>query len=424
MRKVLIITYYWPPAGGPGVQRWLKFATYLPEFQIEPIVYVPENANYPIKDLSLSEDIPDDLKIISHPIREPYNLANKVAGKKSEQISKGIIEPKSKQGILQKALLFARGNFFIPDARVGWVAPSVKYLLQVIRSEKIKTIITTGPPHSLHLIGLELKKQLNIKWIADFRDPWTTIGYHQQLKMLPYAKEKHSKLELEVLNSADQLVVTSWVTQKEFENKTNTPVEVITNGFEIKSEIVASKDQMFTLAHIGSLLSRRNPIILWEILSELINESEQFRKKFKLKLAGVVSDEVLSSITSFGLKPYVDYLGYVSHPKAVRLQKNSRLLLLIEINSVETKAIIPGKLFEYMASGTPIVAVGPEGSDVKKLLDETETGNYFTYSDKSLLKNHFVDLFDKFQADELNIKGKNIMKYSRKSLTAQLSELI
>ncbi|WP_228851718.1 glycosyltransferase [Aegicerativicinus sediminis] len=424
MQKVLIITYYWPPAGGPGVQRWLKFATYLPNFQIEPIVYVPENANYPIKDTTLSDDVPDSLKIISHPIREPYSLANMVGGKKSKDISRGIIQPSSKQGILQKALLFARGNFFIPDARVGWVAPSVKYLIQVIRSEKIKTIITTGPPHSVHLIGLELKKKLNIRWIADFRDPWTTIGYHQQLKMLPYAKDKHTKLEKDVLDGADQLVVTSWVTQKEFETKTNTPVSVITNGFEIKSEGVAEKEKFFTFSHIGSLLSRRNPIVLWETFSEILEDSADFRENFKLKFAGVVSDEVLESLTSFGLKPYVEYLGYLPHPKAVSLQKSSRVLLLIEINSEETKAIIPGKLFEYMASGTPIIALGPEGSDVKKLLNETETGYYFTYSDKSALKQHIYQLFHKFQANELEVKGKNIMKFSRKSLTAKLSELI
>lgn len=424
MQKVLIITYYWPPAGGPGVQRWLKFATYLPSFQFKPIVYIPENPSYPIKDPTLSEEIPDNLEIISHPIREPYAIANKVSGNKSKVISKGIIEHSSKQGIIQKALLFARGNFFIPDARVGWVAPSVKYLLEVIRKEKIKTIITTGPPHSVHLIGLELKKQLQIKWIADFRDPWTTIGYHQQLKMLTYAKEKHYRLEKEVLDTADQLVVTSWITQKEFQQKTNTPIEVVTNGFEIKSEVVAKKDKAFTVAHIGSLLSRRNPKMLWKIFSEMLETSEDFRNNFKLLLAGVVSDEVMKSLNSYGLGPYTEFLGYIPHFKAVKLQKTSRLLLLIEINSDETKAIIPGKLFEYMASGTPIISIGPEGSDVKRLLQETETGQYFTYSENSALMTYLTEIFQKFQNNELEIKGKNIMKYSRKSLTKQLSELL
>ena len=180
-KKVLIITYYWPPAGGPGVQRWLKFVKYLPEYDIEPIVFCPENANYPLLDKSLEEEVSKETTILKLPINEPYKFA-KLFSSKTKTISKGIISSKENQSFIEKILLFIRGNFFIPDARKNWVKPSVNFLKSYIKQEQIDTIITTGPPHSLHLIGLELKEALAVKWIADFRDPWTTIGYHKKLQ--------------------------------------------------------------------------------------------------------------------------------------------------------------------------------------------------------------------------------------------------
>ncbi|MGB5668372.1 MAG: glycosyl transferase family 1, partial [Maribacter sp.] len=194
MQKILIITYYWPPAGGPGVQRWLKFVKYLPEFGIEPVVYIPENPTYPIIDDSFTLDIPKGIKIYKHPIREPYHIARIFSGKKAKRISSGIIKAKN-QSVLEKIMLWVRGNFFIPDARINWVKPSVKFLTNIIEIENIDTIITTGPPHSVHLIGHGLKELLGIKWIADFRDPWTSIGYHKKLKLTKNSQRKHRELE-------------------------------------------------------------------------------------------------------------------------------------------------------------------------------------------------------------------------------------
>ena len=182
-KKTLIITYYWPPAGGPGVQRWLKFVKYLPEFNIDPVVFIPENPNYPIIDESLTSEVSKDITIINHPIKEPYKWAGFFSNTSSKTISKGIISDEKEQSFIEKAMLYVRGNFFIPDARIGWVKPSVSFLLDYIKKEGIETIITTGPPHSVHLIGLQIKQKLGVKWLADFRDPWTTIGYHKQLRL-------------------------------------------------------------------------------------------------------------------------------------------------------------------------------------------------------------------------------------------------
>ena len=422
--KTLIITYYWPPAGGPGVQRWLKFVKYLPEFGIEPIVYCPENPNYPIIDKSLVSEIPENITILKQPIKEPYGLASWFSKGKSKKISSGVIPKAKKQSLIEKAMLYVRGNYFIPDARKNWIQPSVAFLSNYIKEHQIETIITTGPPHSLHVIGLQLKEELDINWIADFRDPWTTIGYHKDLKLTESSKAKHINLEQNVLNTADEIVVTSNHTKNEFQTKTKQPISVITNGYDTHSVRVEGKDELFTLSHIGSLLSERNPEVLWETLSELIEENENFSKAFKLQLIGVVSDDVIESIHKNGLKNHVNVVGYVSHDEALKFQMQSQLLLLIEINSEETKAIIPGKVFEYLISETPILAIGPKDADVEQIIKSTNTGTYFNYNQKTELKAQLLSYFKAFENNALIVNAIGLQPYSRKALTEKLSVLI
>ncbi|WP_411767469.1 glycosyl transferase family 1 [Winogradskyella sp. A3E31] len=423
-QKVLIITYYWPPAGGPGVQRWLKFVKYLPEFSFEPIVYCPENPSYPIEDKSLLRDIPKDITVLKQPISEPYKLANLFSKKTTKSISSGVIPKKEKQSLLERLLLFIRGNFFIPDARKNWINPSVHYLSSIIKKENIKTVITTGPPHSMHVIGLRLKRNHNITWLADFRDPWTTIGYHKALKLLPFAMKEHQNLELEVLRSADIITVTSSHTKKEFRTKTNQPIKVITNGYDEHNIEVRSKEDKFTISHIGSLLSDRNPLALWEALSDLVRTNQDFRSHFMLQLIGVVSESVMQTIQQLGLNDYVNFRGYLEHNEAIKAQLKSHVLLLIEIDSEDTKSIIPGKLFEYMHSKNPILAVGPKGSDVKTILESTNSGKYYTYSQKEDIRKEILQQFSNYKNGTSEKNRTDIQQFSRRSLTKSLSELL
>ena len=423
-KKLLIITYYWPPAGGPGVQRWLKFVKYLPEFNIQPIVYIPENPTYPIIDEGLQSEVSEKAIILKNKIFEPYGLASFFGKNKTKKISSGIIPNQKKQSFLEKTLLWVRGNLFIPDARFLWVKPSVNYLKKYIEENNIDTIVTSGPPHSLHLIGLRLKKELNIKWFADFRDPWTTIGYHKALKLSSSAEKKHKELEHEVLNSADTIIVTSKTTKTEFEAITSKPIEVITNGYDAEKIEKQPLDEKFTLAHIGSFLSERNPRILWQALQELVIENADFKNDFRLKLIGATSQEVLDTIASFQLNDYVQNLGYVSHQEAIEHQRKSQVLLLIEINSSDTKSIIPGKLFEYMVSERPIIAIGPEGSDFAEIITATNTGVFFTYDEKEKLKALLLKYYQEYQNQNLKVHAVGLQQYSRKSLTEQLSKLV
>ncbi len=424
MKKVLIITYYWPPAGGPGVQRWLKFVKYLRDFEIEPVVFIPENPSYPIIDKSFNSEVPEGIRIIKKPIFEPYSLAGIFSKKETEIISSGIIAKEENQSALQKAMLYIRGNFFIPDARKFWIKPSVKFLETELQDNEYDALITTGPPHSLHMIGLELSEKTGIRWIADFRDPWTNIGYHEKLKLNKSSREKHEELEKKVLQSADHIITTSFSTKVEFESKTQKPVVVITNGFDMNISEETGRPDKFQISHVGSLLSGRNPENLWKVLGELVQENDDFRNEFRLKLAGRVSEEVLESINNYNLKAYLQVEGYVDHDTAVEIQKESAILLLIEIDSEETRGIIPGKLFEYLAARRPLIAVGPRIWDVARIIEEARAGEVFSYDDSEVIKAEILSIFRRFQKGEELITSSEISQFHRRELTRKLANLI
>ena len=423
MQKVLVITYYWPPAGGPGVQRWLKFITYLKDFDVEPIVFVPENPHYPIQDESLIHEVPNGIEVITQPIIEPYGVASIFSTKKTKRISSGIIQDAKKQSMLERLFLWIRGNYFIPDARKYWVKPSVKRLKKLLLEQNIKTVITTGPPHSVHLIGKGLKEKMGVRWIADFRDPWTSIGYHKKLKLSKAAQRKHKHLEKAVLNSADALVVTSKSTKREFETITSKPINVITNGFDGES-LKEELDQKFTISHIGSLLTARNPKDLWIAVSELARENEAFHKDLKIQLIGVVGDGVIESIRESGLEEYVEIMGYVSHDEVLNYQAKSQLLLLLEINSPETRGIIPGKLFEYFNAGRPILAIGPKDWEAGQMVKDHQAGDYLVPGNTETIKKLLLKRFKQFQNGKLNCSPTGIERYQRRELTKQLAKLL
>lgn len=424
MKKALIICYYWPPAGGPGVQRWLKFVKYLRDFDIEPVVYVPEDPHYPIVDESLIAEIPTGITVIKRPIFEPYKLASVFSKSSTRQLSSGIIKSEKKQSVLQKLMLFVRGNLFIPDARKFWIKPSVSFLDDYLKTNPVDFIITTGPPHSLHLIGLRLKEKTGLPWLADFRDPWTEIGYQKKLKLTRFAQNRHQDFEHKVLNTADHILVTSYATQKLLKAKTSKPVSCITNGFDEETLPEVALDQKFSLAHIGSLLEDRNPKVLWEVLKELKEKLPGFESDLEIHLAGRISTSVVESIKENGLSNQLKLHGYISHQEALRMQRSSQVLLLIEIDSAETQLIIPGKLFEYLAAKRPVVAIGPKDSDVETILEKTKAGSYFQYSQKAGLKTELIELYESFRSGELINLATDLESYTRKNLTTQLAAIL
>lgn len=425
-KKILIISYYWPPAGGPGVQRWLKFVKYLPEFGWEPTVFIPENPSYPIVDETLQKDVPKNLKMIKTKIWEPYQLAEKF-GKDNKKFKAGQFDVGDNQSWKAKLSIFVRGNFFIPDARVFWVKPSVEFLEKYLETNHYDVLVTTGPPHSLHLIGLGLKKKMpNLKWIADFRDPWTEISYYKHLKLTKFADKKHRNLEEQVFLNADITLATSYTDAENFKKK-GANAFCITNGFDL--EVGSQKSEFgrsgkFTLSYIGVLEQLRNPEILWETLNDLLSENEDFAKDFELKFVGRLDDKILQKIESSALRKNITNLGYQTHDKALEEMQNSSVLLMTNFPQESSKGIIPGKIFEYLATGKTILSFGPKGADVEKILSETKAGKHFGYNEKESLKQFILDSYQNWKSGNLENNGENIEQFSRKNLTKNLVDLL
>lgn len=423
-KQVLVVLYYWPPAGGPGVQRWLKFTKYFREFGIIPTVFAPENPHYPIQDQSLEWEISRDVKVIKSPIIEPYQSSNIISKESTNALSKGIIKEKNKQSFFQKLLLFIRGNFFIPDARKFWIRPSVKRISKLLKKTSYDVIITTGPPHSLHRIGYHLKlKHPELKWIADFRDPWTTIGYHHQLKLTKSSQKKHLRMEKEVLTMADHVVVTSPSTQEEFKSKTTTPVSVITNGFD-DVDIEVHLDEQFSISHVGTLMNERNPRLLWKAIAELLEEEEHLKIHLELQFVGQVGQDIIDSLEEFDLMGHSTFTGYLPHKEAQVIMHKSQLLLLIEKNMKLTQSIIPGKLFEYFQAERPILAVGPEDWDVKQLIRKQNAGETFQYNEFKNIKAYIKTCYRDFLNGRLGYEEANHGQFHRKTLTEEYSKII
>ena len=368
--KMLIVTYYWPPSGGGGVQRWLKFATYLDKLGCESIVYTPSNPDVPIIDPSLSAEIPNGIEVLTTPISEPSRMLSKLTGKSApERI--GATGEETKKGLISRLSLWIRGNFFIPDARVGWVKPSVKYLKGWLVENEVDAIITTGPPHSMHLIGLGLKKEFpKLSWIADFRDPWSDMDYLDEFKMSNRARKKMKNLEREVAESADRLIVTSKGASNKLVGDKKAICVVIPNGWDAvdfpKSLPQNDENSVLRIGHFGALHGSRNAPGLWKAIADL----KAGGKSLELILAGSVCEEVQSEISEFGLSENTKYLGSISHKDSIAEMLKCDALLLIHNNTESATRSTPGKLFEYLATSKPIISVCKSSGDLAALLND------------------------------------------------------
>lgn len=419
MKKVLVITYYWPPSGGSGVQRWLKFTKYLPDFGWQPLVFTPENPSFEVKDESLVNDVSDEVEVINLPIWEPYGLVNKLKGKGNQQSD---LIKKKKKSLLAKMLLWIRGNCFIPDPRKFWVKPAVKVLEDLIVSNEIDVIITTGPPHSMHLIGHKLKQKLDVKWVADFRDPWTQWGLFQNFNMSQLAWSKHKKLEQKVLRDADEVITVSHHYAEGLKELYQRDVHVITNGFdEAEFESVANiKPDKFVIRHLGVVDEHRNPWPLLNAVEKLAAQNVQINIEF----VGNVNETLKAEIRERKeLAGSVEFKPYVPHSEVLTLYRKSAVLLSLPMNAENAKGNIPGKIFEYLAAQRPILAIGDTSGDAARIVKETGAGIIVEESDHEGIMNALLTMKKNFEDGKENMPSA-IEKYTRKNLTARLAEVL
>ncbi|MFC3417675.1 glycosyltransferase family 4 protein [Algoriphagus hitonicola] len=421
-KRVLIITYYWPPSGGSGVQRWLKFAKYLPDFGWEPVIFTPENPDFDLKDPSLEKEVSPRLEVIKFPIWEPYSIFGKLRGKKKSHPSR-ILEQREKS-LLEKAGIWARANLLVPDPRVFWVKPSVKFLLDLVENGQFQAVITTGPPHSIHLIGKALKEKTGINWLADFRDPWSEWEFLDTLPMRNKIKEKHQELEQEVLGKADRILTISRTFQSDFERLSKRKIDLLTNGFDWDDlprdfENRKQKKSDLHLVYTGVIDSIRNPIPLLKAFREEFVDTDQV---VRISFVGKVSESVQGFVAQDSwLADRISFPGYVPHEKVFDFYANASGLLLILTDTKNAQGNIPGKVFEYLSTGIPILAIGDPKGDTSKILQETGAGEVIPHFDQVKMQ---VALRRICERKVTPANPELIAKFSRKNLTQQLAKIL
>lgn len=426
MKKVLIITYYWPPMGGGGVQRWVKTTKYLREYGWEPIIYTTENGEIAIRDKELLKEIPKGIETIRTKIWEPFGLYKKLLGKKKDEaLLPGMSQSSEGNSLLQNLSLWVRGNIFIPDARKFWIKPSSKFLINYLKNNKVDAIISTGPPHSTHLIAKNVVKKHKIPWLADFRDPWTLIDFYHKLKLSNWADKKHKRLEQEVLHTANEVTTVSWSCASDFEEISGRLPVVITNGYD-PADFTAIEnvvlDKKFTLTHTGSLNEDRNPHALWKVLAELAQEDEQFKNDLEIKFIGQVAAEVIQSINQHQLQNNLNLIGSLPHNQVIEQMISSQLLLALLNNTPKNDGIIPGKLFEYIGAQRPIVAIGKPEGDAAKVIKETQAGTLTGFEEVDSLKEIIKHHYAAYKSNSLKVNSKGYEKFSRKILAKSFAD--
>ena len=432
MKRVLIISYYWPPTGGSGVQRWVKFAKYLPALGWQPVIYTPENPEQLAVDETLAGEVPAEAEIIRRRIVEPYGMYKKVlrrSGHSKEAVEVNPVNAQNKS-FLQKVAMWIRGNFFRPDPRCLWIRPSVRFLKKYLKEHPVDLIVSTGPPQSMHLIGRKLALETGLPWIADFRDPWTKIFYFKHLSMTHATERWHHKMEKKVLDDATAVVAVSPLVQQDFQAMTKTPVELITNGFdecdfhqEPFKMAEGGPQQSFTITHTGLFAADGNPTVLWEVLAEKCRTCEEFRKLLRINLIGKTDEQIVKAAQDAGLGENVYDLGYQHHARAVDEQRKASLLILPLRKEPEYKAVLPGKLFEYLASYRPILGIGQPDGAMSMILDSTRTGVVFDWEDKAAIAKYIDECWEKHLEGCLRVEGSDISQFTRRNLTRRMAQL-
>lgn len=379
-------------------------------------MYCPENPNYLKTDESLLREVSNDTTILKTPVTE----VSKFAFRPKKKTTTGVANATN-----NKLLSFIRGNFFTPDAKVLWVKPSVEFLTDYLTENPVDVIISTGPPHSMHLIAQQLKESFGIPWMADFRDPWTDLYYNKEFFQLGFAKRKNKRLEEKVLKSADVVVTVGNELKKYFE-RFNSNVEVIPNGFddEVEHDEKIELSQKFSLSYIGLLPKSSLPTNLLMAIQCLIDENSDFKNDIELNFIGDIHESVSALIHELQLSNYTNFFGYVPHKEAIKYQKSAQVLLVLIPNVDGNKGIITGKVFEYMAANRPIFALGPINGDLQSILTNSNAGTIIDYDDYAKIKSVIIDLYTKFKTQKLAIRSKGIEKYHRRNLTKQLAAII
>lgn len=433
MKKVLIIVYYWPPASGPGVQRWLKFTKYLPLYGWQPIILTVKNGSYPAIDHSLVEEVPDEVPVFKTTSLEPHQFFNFIRGKKGKKVNVGMDQDTQASNLFKKWVnglgMYARANIFVPDARIGWKPFAIPMAKKIIKQYQPDCVVTSGPPQSTHLIGLQLQKIYHLPWLADLRDPWTNAYYNNSLQRNKQALNKDKSLENQVIQSSDHISVVSPGMRDEFIER-NTHISILYNGYdETDFEQIPDsiRTDQFTLQYVGSFKNTEIHIPLWLAIRELLDESESFANHFRLVFTGNVTDAVKESIVEHALSNQVTYRGFVDHEEAIQDMIQANLLLFILADLPGSHKVVTGKILEYLASGTPIFGIGIQNGGADQILQACGRPGLYDYNQKNLYKKALKAYFEEWLNNRQVSKKHRIgihEQYSRRGITQQLAKIL
>lgn len=433
MKNVLVIAYYFPPSGGPGVQRVLKHIQYLPEFGWNPIVLTVENGDFPARDESLLAKIPKNIHVERVKIFEPYDLYRTFMGsKKNTPIDVNVIKKESQERTTREKIAeFIRATFFIPDARVGWLFTGVPAALQLIEQFNIQAIYSSSPPYTCSLIARQIKRKTGLKWIAGFRDPWTEFLTTPKRWFLPAMFDR--ALEHSVFREADAVECAWEGIIKDARGKyPELPAEKffhVPNGFDSadfpKFDSV-KKSTKFTVTYTGSMYGRRNPASFFEALELLIRQEKLSPKDIHLRFVGRFGAEVLAMFESASFRSAIEVISYIPHEKSVELLFESDILLLVVDEAKESEEIVPGKVYEYVGTKKPILAIAPIESAIAKLLAETGAGNVAHQSEIEKIARNFLTYYQNWQKGEpiISPNHEKIKNYERREAARMLAELL
>ncbi len=422
--KVLIITYYWPPAGGIGVQRCLKFVKYLREFGWEPIVYSAKNAQYPSFDTGNTKDIPDNLIVLKYPIIEPFNFFKVLSGRgKDSIITNPLFIRDQKKKLIDSLAIWIRGNFFIPDARSLWIKPSVRFLSKYLEKNRIDAIFSDGPPHTNTVIANKLAQKFSIPWIADFQDPWTQVDYYELFKLSNWADKKHRKMEQSVFRVAKKITIVSPSWKKDIETIGAENVEVLYWGYDDDdfTNLTLIEENKFVITHNGLLGLDRDPETFFKVIKKMVLNDKDFKSKLCIKLIGMVDYGVVDVINKLNLNKFVILTGNVPRSQSINHLFNSNILLLLLNKAKNSRGRIPGKLFEYLRINKPILCLGQTDSDSANLVIRTERGEVYEYDDAHGIENCIKSIFSNYREKKFEPSSVNISQYSVKNQTRILS---
>ena len=411
------------------MQRWVKFTKYLGRFGWEPVIYTPKNPEQLAIDESLLTDIPSGTTVVKRPISEPYNLYRKFFGGSSVKDKGAGVNPlnSQKKSFKQWLAIFLRGNLFVPDPRVSWVKPSVSFLSRYLKEHPVDAIVTTGPPHSMHLIGMHLREQTGIRWIADFRDPWTEMHYFKHMGLLPWTASRHRKMEQRVLETADAVIAVTPPVRDDFQARTAKPVVLITNGYDPVDFAAPAPDMpsdRFTIVHTGLFASDGNPLLLWDVLARKCASDSNFKSQLRIRLAGKTDPEILEALAVRGLNDNVENLGYQPHWKTVQLQRSANVLILPLRQEPEYAKAYPGKVFEYLAARRPVLGIGQENGAAAALLKESGAGVMYDWDRLQPVSNYIENAWERHLTGTDGPTEGDIDAYSRISLTKKLAEIL